>query len=102
MLKTPLGPLGHVTSKRTYARRLNVNNASSNTEEFENTVDRIIKSCYKQRKVGFSPEEEKRLNEILLCLKGSVAGRFMWQLGTKTVDQLGFMSLQICAFTLVN
>ena len=102
MVKTPWGPLGYVTYKRTYARRLNVNNASSKTEEFENTVDRIIKSCDKQLKVGFSPEEEKRLKEILLGLKGSVAGRFMWQLGTKTVDQLGLMSLQNCAFTVVN
>ena len=102
MVKTPWGPLGYVTYKRTYARRLNVNNANSKTEEFENTVDRIIKSCDKQLKVGFSPEEEKRLREILLGLKGSVAGRFMWQLGTKTVDQLGLMSLQNCAFTVVN
>jgi ribonucleoside-triphosphate reductase len=102
MVKTPWGPLGYVTYKRTYARRLNVNNANSKTEEFENTVDRIIKSCDKQLKVGFSPEEEKRLKEILLGLKGSVAGRFMWQLGTKTVDQLGLMSLQNCAFTVVN
>ena len=102
MVKTPWGPLGYVTYKRTYARRLNVNNANSKTEEFENTVDRIIKSCDKQLKVGFSPEEEKRLKEILLGLKGSVAGRFMWQLGTKTIDRLGLMSLQNCAFTVVN
>ena len=31
-----------------------------------------------------------------LQLKGSVAGRFMWQLGTKTVNQLGLFSLQNC------
>jgi ribonucleoside-triphosphate reductase len=102
MVKTPWGPLGYVTYKRTYARRLNENNVSSKTEEFENTVDRIIKSCDKQLRVGFSLEEEKRLREILLLLKGSVAGRFMWQLGTKTVDRLGLMSLQNCAFTVVN
>lgn len=30
-------------------------------------------------------------------LKGSVAGRFLWQLGTRTVDDLGLMSLQNCA-----
>jgi len=102
MVETPWGPLGYVTYKRTYARRLNENNASSKTEEFENTVDRIVKASDKQLKVGFSPEEEKRLKEILLGLKGSVAGRFMWQLGTKTIDRLGLMSLQNCAFTVVN
>ena len=102
MVETPWGPLGYVTYKRTYARRLNENNANSKTEEFENTVDRIIKASDKQLKVGFSPEEEKRLKEILLGLKGSVAGRFMWQLGTKTIDRLGLMSLQNCAFTVVN
>ena len=102
MVETPWGPLGYVTYKRTYARRLNENNANSKTEEFENTVDRIVKASDKQLKVGFSPEEEKRLKEILLGLKGSVAGRFMWQLGTKTIDRLGLMSLQNCAFTVVN
>ena len=102
MVETPWGPLGYVTYKRTYARRLNENNTNSKTEEFENTVDRIVKASDKQLKVGFSPEEEKRLKEILLGLKGSVAGRFMWQLGTKTIDRLGLMSLQNCAFTVVN
>jgi len=102
MVETPWGPLGYVTYKRTYARRLNENNINSKTEEFEDTVDRIIKASDKQLKVGFTPEEEKRLKEILLGLKGSVAGRFMWQLGTKTIDRLGLLSLQNCAFTVVN
>ena len=101
-IKTPWGPLGYVTYKRTYARRLNENNPNSKTEEFKDTINRVINACQRQLKVGFSPDEEKRLREILLSLKGSVAGRFMWQLGTKTVDQLGLMSLQNCAFTVVN
>ena len=101
-LNTPWGPLGYVTYKRTYARRLNENNANSKTEEFEDTTDRVVNACQKQLKVGFTSQEEKRLKEILLSLKGSVAGRFMWQLGTKTVDRLGLMSLQNCAFTVVN
>ncbi len=37
----------------------------------------------------------------LLDLKGTVAGRFLWQLGTSTVDRLGLASLQNCAFTVV-
>ena len=101
-IETPWGPLGYVTYKRTYARRLNENNPNSKTEEFKDTIDRVITACQKQLKVGFTPYEEERLKEILLSLKGSVAGRFMWQLGTKTIDRLGLMSLQNCAFTVVN
>lgn len=102
MIETPWGPLGYIVFKRTYARRLNENKTDSPTEEFNQTVERIIQACDKQLKIGFTQKEEKRLAEILLGLKGSVAGRFMWQLGTKTVDKLGLMSLQNCAFTVVN
>lgn len=38
----------------------------------------------------------------MLMLKGTVAGRFLWQLGTDTVDRLGLMSLQNCAFTTID
>ena len=101
-IKTPFGELGYITYKRTYSRRLNENDPNSETEEFPQTIDRIVKACDKQLKCGFTKDEEKRLTEILLQLKGSVAGRFMWQLGTKTVKELGLMSLQNCAFTIVN
>lgn len=94
--------LGYVTFKRTYARRLKENDPNSKTEEFEDTIDRIIKACDKQLNVGFTAQEEERLRFFMLSLKGIVAGRFLWQLGTKTVDRLGLLSLQNCAFTLVN
>lgn len=38
----------------------------------------------------------------MLQLRGSVAGRFLWQLGTRTVDDLGLASLQNCAATVVD
>jgi len=38
----------------------------------------------------------------MLDLKGTVAGRFLWQLGTKTVDKLGLPSLQNCSFVVVD
>ena len=44
----------------------------------------------------------KEYRELRKDLKWSTAGRFMWQLGTKTVDKLGLPSLQNCAFTIVN
>ena len=99
---TPWGPLGYVVYKRTYARRLNENKIESKTEEFTDTIDRIVRSCDKQLKVGFTDKENDELREVLLGLKGSVAGRFFWQLGTKTVDRLGLLSLQNCAFTVVD
>lgn len=96
---TPWGPLGYITYKRTYARTLN---DGPMTEEFSDAVDRIIKACKKQLNVGFTEVEEQEVKSILLNLKGSVAGRFLWQLGTKTVDKLGLLSLQNCAFTVVD
>jgi ribonucleoside-triphosphate reductase len=99
-IETPWGETGYITFKRTYARRLK--EVGEETEEFKDTVERVIRACDKQLKVGFSSEEENKLREILLSLKGIVAGRFLWQLGTKTVDSLGLASLQNCAVTLVN
>jgi len=101
-VKTPWGELGYITFKRTYARKLVEDDASSNTEEFEDTIERVVESCRSQLKVGFSAEEEDRLRKYLLGLKGMVAGRFLWQLGSKTVDRHGLASLQNCAVTAVD
>lgn len=102
-IATPWSSVGYLTYKRTYARKLDEDSGdNSATEEFPQTVDRIIKACREQLKVGFTEEEEEELKEYLLKLKGSVAGRFWWQLGTKTVDRLGLASLQNCAFTVVD
>jgi len=101
-IKTPWGEIGYITYKRTYSRRLKEDKVNSQTEEYIDTVLRVVKACQKQLKVGFTNEEEYRLAEILLTLKGSVAGRFLWQLGTKTVDKLGLPSLQNCAGCVVN
>jgi len=99
---TPWSSVGYLTYKRTYARRLDENDINSPTEEFPDTVERVIKACDEQLKCGFSKDEEQRLRDYLLGLKGSVAGRFWWQLGTDTVDKLGLSSLQNCAFRTVD
>ena len=99
---TPWSSVGYLTYKRTYARRLDENDINSPTEEFPDTVERVIKACDKQLDCGFTAEEEQRLRDYLLGLKGSVAGRFWWQLGTDTVDKLGLSSLQNCAFRTVD
>ena len=99
---TPWSSVGYLTYKRTYARRLDENDINSPTEEFPDTVERVIKACDEQLNCGFTEAEEQRLRDYLLGLKGSVAGRFWWQLGTDTVDKLGLSSLQNCAFRTVD
>ena len=101
-IEIPWGEIGYITYKRTYARRIKEDKVDSPTEEYIDTVLRVVKACQKQLKVNFTNEEEYKLAEILLKLKGSVAGRFLWQLGTKTVDNLGLPSLQNCAVCVVN
>jgi ribonucleoside-triphosphate reductase len=100
--ETPWGEIGYLVYKRTYARRLKENQKDSPTEEFHQTVQREIDAYRKQLKVGFKPEEEEVYRNLRLSLKLSPAGRFMWQLGTKTVDKLGLPSLQNCAFVVVD
>lgn len=99
-ISTPWGELGYITYKRTYARKLWEN--SEKTEEFTQSIDRCLKASQEQLKVGFSEEELKEFKKQLLQLKCMFAGRFLWQLGTKTVDNLGLPSLQNCAFTIID
>ena len=100
---TNFSSIGYLTYKRTYARYLDASlGADSPTEEWPDTVERVLKSCRTQLKVGFTEDEEDRFRDYMLDLKCSPAGRFLWQLGTATVDQYGLASLQNCAFTLVD
>lgn len=100
--ETPFSSVGYITYKRTYARRLNEADPNSATEEFEDTVNRVINASNDQLKCNFTDEETLRLKKYLMELKGTVAGRFLWQLGTDTVNKLGLSSLQNCAFTVVD
>lgn len=95
---TPWSSVGYLTYKRTYSRQ----NEDGSTEEFPDTIDRIMKAIKEQLGVPFTAEEEDRLRDYHLQLKGSVAGRFLWQLGTKTVSDFGLASLQNCAFTVID
>jgi len=99
---TPWSSVGYLTYKRTYSRRLNETDPNSATEEFPDTIERVIKATQTQLKCGFDKAELKRLRNYFLTLKGTVAGRFLWQLGTPTVERLGLSSLQNCAFTVVD
>lgn len=99
---TPFSSVGYITYKRTYARRLNESDANSPTEEFHQTVDRVVSAANEQLGCGLTDAEQERLRKYLMELKGTVAGRFLWQLGTDTVGKLGLASLQNCAFTVVD
>lgn len=101
-IQTPWSSVGYLTYKRTYARRLNEHDINSATEEWSDTIDRIIRACDEQLGVGFTEAEKQRLASHLLLLRGTVAGRFLWQLGTSTVDRLGLASLQNCACVCVD
>jgi hypothetical protein len=93
----PWGEVGYATYKRTYSRPI-----KDRTEEWEETVDRVIEACNKQLKCEFNEHDQADIKRMMMQLKGTVAGRFLWQLGTKTVDRLGLPSLQNCAFTVVD
>ena len=101
-INTPWSSVGYLTYKRTYSRRINETDPNSATEEFPDTIERIVNAAQTQLKCNFDKSEIKRLRNYLLTLKGTVAGRFLWQLGTPTVERLGLSSLQNCAFTVVD
>jgi ribonucleoside-triphosphate reductase (thioredoxin) len=92
------GDLGLITYLRTYSRK----KKDGTKESFSDTVERELQGAKKQLKVDFTPEEEEYYRYMRHEMLGSVAGRFMWQLGTKTVDKLGLPSLQNCAFTVID
>lgn len=93
----PWGEVGYATYKRTYARPF-----ADRSEEWEETVDRVIKACNEQLGCDFKEFEQDDLKDMMMNLKGTVAGRFLWQLGTATVDRLGLPSLQNCSFVVVD
>lgn len=95
---TPWGMLGYITYKRTYARIKNNNN----TEEFRDTILRVLDASQKQLHIGFTNQELKDAYKYFMSLKCLPSGRVLWQLGTETVNKLGLMSLQNCAFININ
>lgn len=92
------GELGYITYARTYSRK----KKDGTKENFSETVERELFGIDKQLKLKFNDDEKNYYRWMRHNMKGSVAGRFMWQLGTKTVDQLGLPSLQNCAFVVID
>jgi len=96
--KVKWGPLGYITHARTYSRT----KKDGSKETFTEGVERELTGISRQLKLTLNDEEKEFYRDMRHNMEGSVAGRFMWQLGTKTVDELGLPSLQNCAFTVVD
>ena len=89
--------LGYLVFARTYARP-----KPGGQESFEEAIQRKLIAYNKQLKCNFSSEELADIARRQRQFKMSDAGRFWWQLGTRTVNHLGLMSLQNCAATVIN
>lgn len=98
----PFDSLGLFTLLRTYSRRVKDDDPNSPVETWEQILTRCINACNTQLNCNFTQEEAQEFFDLLYNRKGSLAGRFLWQLGTKTVDKLGLMSLQNCAFCVID
>lgn len=93
--------LGLVTFLRTYARRIN-SEEDNEIETFEQTLHRVCTACRTQLSIDFTNDELTDIYNKMFHLKCMVAGRALWQLGTGTVERLGLLSLQNCAFVVVD
>lgn len=94
--------MGLFTFLRTYSRRHDEQDPNSTVETWQETLERVVTACDTQLRVGFTDSEKKEIFRLLYDLKCSVAGRFLWQLGTQTVDRLGLPSLQNCSMIVVD
>jgi len=108
--EVPWGPLGYVTFKRTYARRLNETDPSlKGTEEWFQTCRRVIEGMFtiQKRHVSFlglewndakAQRTAKEAYDRLFNLKWTPPGRGLWMMGTKFVDERTGAGLFNCAF----
>tara|TARA_R110000737_G_scaffold10841_8_gene26610 strand:- start:47 stop:1945 length:1899 start_codon:yes stop_codon:yes gene_type:complete len=92
------GDLGLITYSRTYSRV----KKDGTKENFSETVERELYGIKRQLKLTLTEQDQEFYRDMRHNMWGSVAGRFMWQLGTKTVDKLGLPSLQNCAFVVID
>lgn len=91
--------LGYVVYKRTYARPIfDENDNVVATEEWWQTLRRVINGA-QAIGAGYTQDEAERLFDYMFNLKGSMAGRMLWQLGTKNNKRLGGDSLVNCWMT---
>ncbi|MBP8132298.1 MAG: fused protease/ribonucleoside-triphosphate reductase [Candidatus Hydrogenedentes bacterium] len=101
------GPLGYITYKRTYARI--VENDTGRTEEYWETVRRVVEGCYTIQKthclnlkLPWNPEKAQHsaqeMYRLMWDFKFLPPGRGLWMMGTDYIYQRGSGALNNCAF----
>ncbi len=98
----PFTTIGLFVYLRTYARRHDETNVNSTVESWQECLTRCVLACGTQLGVPFTEHEQQEFFSFLYNLQISVAGRFLWQLGTRTVTKIGNMSLMNCAFIIID
>lgn len=108
--EVPWGPLGYVTFKRTYARRLSeFNPEAEGTEEWFQTCRRVIEGMFDMQKqhvykLGLEWNDQKAQRtakdayDRLFNLKWTPPGRGLWMMGTEFVNKRTAAGLFNCAF----
>lgn len=96
------GGLGYIVFKRTYARKIKLENGFERTEEWAETVARCINAAQYQCDAKYTAEEAQQLYDLVFNLKCNFAGRMLWSLGTTTVDNIGANSLLNCWYTSIK
>jgi hypothetical protein len=108
--QVPWGPLGYVTFKRTYARRLSeFDEEATGSEEWFQTCRRVIEGMFEMQKqhvyrLGLEWNDNKAQKtakdayDRLFNLKWTPPGRGLWMMGTKFVNERTAAGLFNCAF----
>tara|TARA_B100000131_G_scaffold108145_1_gene104980 strand:+ start:3246 stop:5249 length:2004 start_codon:yes stop_codon:yes gene_type:complete len=108
--EVPWGPLGYVTFKRTYARRLSeFDSSATGTEEWHETCRRVIEGMFTMQKKHVvslgTPWDDARAQRTakeaydrLFNLKWTPPGRGLWMMGTKFIEDRTGAALFNCAF----
>ena len=108
--EVPWGPLGYVTFKRTYARRLSEFDPNAEgSEEWWQTCRRVVESMFNMQKqhvfqLGLEWNDAKAQKtakdayDRLFNLKWTPPGRGLWMMGTKFIEERTAAGLFNCAF----
>ena len=108
--EVPWGPVGYVTFKRTYARRLSeFEEGAVGTEEWWQTCRRVIEGIFDIQKrhafwIGIewndakAQKTSKEAYDRLFNLKWTPPGRGLWMMGTKFIYERTGAGLFNCAF----
>jgi len=108
--EVPWGPLGYITFKRTYARRLSeFDPEATGTEEWWQTCRRVVEGMFNMQKqhvfqLGLEWNDQKAQKtakeayDRLFNLKWTPPGRGLWMMGTKFIEERTAAGLFNCAF----